>query len=251
VNDLPAVAILAGGLATRLRPFSEKLPKALIDVGGRPFVFHLLELLRGKGITQAVLCVGHLGQQIADAVGDGSKLGLRVKYSFDGSQLLGTGGALRRAASLVGDPFFVLNGDTFLDCDYRAAYAAFEASGKPGLMAIHRNRGQGEASNVWYVEGRIRSYDKVNRTASMEHVDCGLGILRGDAIRLIPVDRAYDLADLYQSLLRSGDLAAYEVSEPYHEIGSPEGILETERYFQRRLLPTLKPGKVHDLARDS
>jgi NDP-sugar pyrophosphorylase family protein len=239
-----------GGLATRLRPFSEKVPKALTEVVGRPFLFHLFALLRDKGITHSVLCLGHLGQQIVEIVAAEPELGLQVRYSFDGPKLLGTGGALRKAGPLLGEVFFVLNGDTFLDCDYRGVYTSFLTSGKAGLMTVYRNRGNGEPSNVSCSGGQILAYDKVHRTADMEHVDCGLGLLRREALSRIPAEKAFDLAELYQALLRADDLASFEVSKPYHEIGSPQGIAETEAYFQRPAEFRYKQGKVPDLSRN-
>ena len=112
---MPPVAILSGGLATRLRPVTEQMPKALLEVAGEPFVAHQLRLLKREGITRVVLCVGHLGDKIRDAIGDGRRFGLEVSYSFDGDTLLGTGGALRQALPLLGKCFFVLYGDSYLD----------------------------------------------------------------------------------------------------------------------------------------
>src|SRR5512133_904030 len=99
------VAILAGGLATRLRPITETIPKSLIEVCGEPFIAHQLRLLRSRGIEEVVLCIGYLGEQIEKVIGTGSAFGLRVRYSFDGKELLGTGGAIRRALDLLGEDF--------------------------------------------------------------------------------------------------------------------------------------------------
>ena len=148
------VAILAGGLAMRLRPSGYTGPKALIQVAGRPFLFHLLDLLRMQEVRRLVICVGHLGDQIVSAIGRGREFGVSVDYSFDGELLLGTGGALKKAAPLLGEDFMVLNGDTYLNCDYSAAYAAFVASGKNGLMCVYRNENRGEPSNVVFSNGR-------------------------------------------------------------------------------------------------
>src|ERR1035438_3813128 len=135
------IAILAGGLATRLRPITETLPKALIEVAGEPFLAHQLRLLRRHGFERVVLCVGYLGEKIGAFAGDGRAFGLHVEYAFDGPQLLGTAGALRRALPLLGDAFAVIYGDSYLPCDYRAALAAFSESGKLGLMSVYRNEG--------------------------------------------------------------------------------------------------------------
>ena len=124
------VAVLAGGLATRLRPITERIPKSLVEVAGRPFAAHQVELLRSHGLADIVFLVGHLGEQVRDELGDGSRWGVRIRYVFDGPAPMGTGGALRHALGSLGDPFFVLYGDSYLECDYGAVQKAFEASGK-------------------------------------------------------------------------------------------------------------------------
>src|SRR4029077_2351029 len=99
------VAIIAGGFATRLHPITETIPKSLVEVASQPFVLHQLALLRGRRV---VMCLGHLGEQVEAVVGDGARHGVEAAYSYDGGQLLGTGGALRRASPLLGDAFLVL-----------------------------------------------------------------------------------------------------------------------------------------------
>ncbi len=111
--DFP-VALLAGGMATRLRPITEKIPKLLVEVAGEPFFSPQLRLLRAAGLTRIVLCVGYLGQQIVDLYGDGAKWGVQIDYAFDGPKLLGTGGALIAALPKLGDAFYVLYGDSYL-----------------------------------------------------------------------------------------------------------------------------------------
>lgn len=221
------VAILAGGLATRLRPATEKIPKALLDVAGRPFAAHQLDLLARAGVPRVVFCVGYLGTMVQEALGDGSRWGLEVRYAFDGPALLGTGGALRRALPELGDRFLVLYGDSYLDCDYGAVERAFLSSGKPALMTVLANDGRWDASNVEYAGGRIARYDKAARTPAMRHVDYGLGAVAAPVLAARPADRPFDLAEVYRDLAATGDLAGYEVSRRFYEIGSPQGLAET------------------------
>ena len=227
------IAILAGGLATRVRPITETIPKALIDIAGEPFLAHQLRLLSGAGIAHAVLCVGYLGEQVRAYAGDGGAFGLRVDYSFDGPQLLGTAGAIKRALPLLGDAFFVIYGDSYLPCDYSAVAQAFVESGKQGLMTVFRNHGQWDSSNVEFSEGRLLAYDKINRTPRMHHIDYGLGVFRREAFDTVPDDRPHDLAAVYQSLLQQGQLAAWESPQRFYEIGSPEGIRELTEVLSR------------------
>ena len=225
------VAILAGGLATRLRPLTERVPKSLVDVNGEPFVAHQLRLLRARGVGRIVICAGHLGEMIEAFVGDGARFGLQVEFSFDGPRPLGTAGAVRKALPLLGEAFFVLYGDSYLPCDYLAVQRAFEGCGKLALMTVLRNDDRWERSNVELADGRILAYDKRSRTPRMRHVDYGLGAFRRAAFDVVPTGTAYDLAALYQHLLSRDELAALEVGERFYEIGSFEGLEETRRYL--------------------
>jgi MurNAc alpha-1-phosphate uridylyltransferase len=225
------VAILSGGMATRLHPLTETVPKALVDVNGEPFIAHQLRLLHANGIERVIICAGYLGELIQDCIGNGERFGVQVEFSFDGPTLLGTAGAIRKALPLLGASFFVLYGDTYLPCDYRAVQTAFERSGRLALMTVFRNDDHWDCSNVEFVSGRILAYDKRHRTPSMHHIDYGLGVFSRSALEIVPGDQPYDLATLYQDLLRHGKLAAYEVDRRFYEIGSLEGLEETRRYL--------------------
>ncbi len=232
VQDFP-VAILAGGLATRLHPITEKIPKALVEVAGRPFLQHQIELLRASGITRLVICAGHLGGMIRDHFGDGSAHGVRLEYSFDGDRLLGTGGALRKALPLLGDSFFVLYGDSYLPVDYRAVGQALLDSRKQGLMTVFRNEGRWDASNVRFENGRILSYDKKSRDPGLKHIDYGLSAFSAAAIARLPADVAVDLTEVFADLIARDELAGYEVRQRFYEIGSHDGLAELNVLLSR------------------
>lgn len=217
------VAILAGGLGTRLGALTKATPKAMLPICGEPFIAHQLRLLRDRGIERVVLCVGYLGEQIRDFAGDGGAFGLAIDYSWDGSTPLGTAGALKRALPKLGDSFFVVYGDSYLPCDYRTVQDSFLESGKQGLMTVFRNDGQWDASNVDFDEGRIFAYDKRLRTPRMRYIDYGLGCFRGSMFSALP-DSPCDLATIYQGLLAQDELAALEVRQRFYEAGSVEGI---------------------------
>ena len=225
------VAILAGGLATRLRPRTGKLPKALLPVNGEPFIARQLRLLSASGIERVVLCVGYLGEMIREFVGDGSRFGLAAAFSFDGPMLLGTAGAVKKASRELGSEFFVLYGDSYLPCDYGAVMAAFQASGREALMTVFRNAGKWDASNVEYSRGRLLAYDKKIVTTRMQHLDYGLGVFRSSAFASVACDQPHDLADLYRELLHRGRLVGFEVHERFYEIGSVAGLRELSRYL--------------------
>ena len=226
-----AVAILAGGRATRLGSIAQEVPKALVDVGGRPFAEHQVELLASHGLTEIVFLVGHLGEMIQDALTDGSRWGVHLTYVFDGPRLLGTGGGVRHALPYLGDPFFVLYGDSYLECDYAAVERAFARSGKRGLMTVFRNENRFDRSNVRYDSGHIVAYDKRRPTPDMQHIDYGLGMFRASAFADRSTGEAFDLADLYRDLLAKGELAGFEAPDRFYEIGSPEGLAETRAHL--------------------
>lgn len=229
------VAILAGGLATRLRPMTEHVPKALLEVAGRPFAEHQLELLARRGVREVVFCIGHHGEQIEHMLGDGSRFGLRVRYAHDGPTLLGTGGALRRAQPVIGaERFFVLYGDSYLECDYSVVAQAFRASRRLGLMTVYRNDGRLDTSNVQFEHGSIVRYDKRARSGAMRHIDYGLSVLRRRALDPYPTDQAFDLAQVFRDLIDAGELAGFEVHERFYEIGSAEGLRDTEALLKER-----------------
>ena len=228
------VAILAGGLATRLRPATDKIPKALLSVAGEPFLVHQLRLLHSEGFRKVVLCVGHLGEIIEAKIGDGKRLGLQIDYSSDGPTLLGTGGALKRAISKLGDRFLVIYGDSYMPVNYVAIVEAFVQSGKPALMTVFGNEGRWDASNVWFETGEIHRYDKKARTPQMQHIDYGISVLTAAIFAGFPDNAPFDVADLYSRLVSEKQLAAYEVKQRFYEIGSKQGLAELDGLLRNK-----------------
>lgn len=228
----PPLALLAGGLATRLRPRTESVPKSLLDVAGEPFIAHQLRLFRRKGVERVVICTGFLGERIEEFVNDGSRFGLSVEYSRDGETLLGTGGALKKALPLLGGAFLVVYGDSWLDTDYRAVVNAFHACGKDALMTVFRNEDAWDASNVEFESDRIKRYDKSNKTSAMRHIDWGLGVFAPHAFAKWANRERFDLAYVYSGLAERDDLAGFEVTERFYEIGSEAGLAETDAHLR-------------------
>lgn len=229
---MPPIAVLAGGLATRMRPLTDRLPKALLEVAGEPFLAHQLRLFARQGIASVKLLVGYRWEQILAFVGDGSRFGLRVDYIVDGPQLFGTGGAVRRALDRLGPQFLVIYGDAWLDTSYGAVVEAFQAGGLPALMCVYRNENRWDTSNVVFEKGVIRLYSKGRRLPEMRHIDWGLGVLDAAVLASRPVDETWDLAELYEELSLNGRLAGYEVAQRFYEIGSVAGLAETDRLLR-------------------
>ena len=229
------VAILAGGLATRLRPITKTIPKALVPVAGRPFVLWQLEYLRGQGVSRVVLCTGYRSTQIEQIVGDGSQFGVAVEYSDDGTTLLGTCGALGKALPLLGPEFFVLYGDSFLPVSFSTVEQAYYDSDLPGLMTVYRNEGEWDTSNVVFNNGQVLEYNKTKPRHDMAYIDYGLGVLSKSVVEHYCQEKVFDLANVYAALANAGQLAGFEVFERFYEIGSPEGLAETEKYLMQKV----------------
>jgi N-acetyl-alpha-D-muramate 1-phosphate uridylyltransferase len=229
-GPLPSICILAGGLGTRLGSHTQNVPKPLIEVAGRPFLLHQLELLAHHGLRHVVLCVGHLGEQIEDTIGH-ARFGMTIGYSYDAPGLDGTLGAVRRALPMLGPRFLVLYGDTYLRMDYAGAARRWEQSGLPALMTVLENEGRYEASNAELVGGRVVRYDKYRPSPDMRWIDYGLGGLTQAALSMV-ADTERDLAVLYHVLAEAGSLCGFEATERFYDIGTPEALAETDRFLR-------------------
>jgi len=225
------VAILAGGLATRLRPITQTIPKALVEVAGKPFILRQLEYLREQGVQRVVLCIGYLGEIIQDIVGTGEQFGLQVSYSPDGSTLLGTGGALKKALPLLGEHFFILYGDSYLPVDFSVVQQAYIRSRQQALMTVLENGDRWDKSNVLFEGGLLVEYNKRTPRQGMAYIDYGLGVVATEVFDQYPTDAPFDLADVYQTLSKQGQLAGFEVHDRFYEIGSHSGLKEAEDFF--------------------
>jgi NDP-sugar pyrophosphorylase family protein len=226
------VAILAGGLATRLRPISESIPKSMIEISNKPFVDWQLSLLSRQGIKKVVFCLSYKSQLIQNYVGDGSKFSLSVEYSFDGAQQLGTGGAIKNALNLLGDNFMVLYGDSYLELDYVQAQKSFEVCGKPAMMTIYNNKNLFEKSNVKLKSSGTISYSKDKVDMDNNYVDYGLTFFESKVFRTNKYNTKFDLSDLCRDLSVVNQLAGFEVFNRFFEVGTFEGINDLKNYLK-------------------
>ena len=229
------VVILAGGLATRLYPITQIIPKSLIEVAGKPFICHQLEYLNYQGIGSVVLCIGHLGEAIKEVVGDGSDWNLHVSYSSDGPVLLGTGGALKKALPLLGEQFFILYGDSYLPIDFTKVQKAFLESGQLGLITVQNNQNLWDTSNVHFEQGQLIEYNKSVISPNMHYIDYGLGVLKAQALDRYSLGCYLDLSKVYNQLSLERQLSGYEVYKRFYEIGSHQGIVDTEFYILQQI----------------
>jgi NDP-sugar pyrophosphorylase family protein len=236
---MPPLALLAGGLATRLGKLTKRVPKSLVEIAGEPFVAHQLRLLVSQGVTDVVICCGHLGAMIEDFVGDGVRFGCSVQYSHDGPELLGTGGAIVKALPLLRERFWVMYGDSYLTTEFAPLLRAFGESGRKALMTVFRNEDRWDRSNVEFADGEIMRYRKRAQSGeigpdTMRHIDYGLGLYSAEAFRGWSVLGGFDLSLLQSNLIARGEMAGFEVRERFYEIGSPTGLGETDAFLYER-----------------
>jgi len=225
------VVILAGGLATRLRPLSLTMPKSLIEIDGKPFIYHQLEYLEKQGVTSVIMCIGHMGDKVKKAVGSGTRWNIKVTYSSDHPYPLGTGGAVRFALPKLEDDFFILYGDSYLPINFSEVERKYKESKKKGLMTLLRNNNRWDKSNVKFEHGNIVAYSKSTTSDEMKYIDYGLNILNCSVLESYPGDKPFDLSLVYSNLAESGTLMGYEVFHRFYEVGSFDGIKDTQNYL--------------------
>jgi MurNAc alpha-1-phosphate uridylyltransferase len=224
-----------------MHPRTLTLPKAMLEVAGRPFVEWQLELLVASGVRDVVMCVAHLGEQIRDHVGDGARFGARVAWSEEGPQLLGTAGAIRAALPLLAETFVVTYGDSYLPFDY--AEPLRELDRHPdcdGVMAIFKNEGKWDTSNVVSDGARVLRYEKgggEREPGAFDHIDYGATALRRGVIAALPAGVSWGLDAVQGDLAARGRLRACVARERFFEIGSPGGLDELERHLKHRASP--------------
>ena len=228
------IAILAGGLGTRLRPITNKLPKPMVPVNGKPFLEHELRMLKSKGFDDFVLCVGYLGSVIEKYFASGEKLGVKISYSYDGENLKGPAGALKNAEPLLNELFFVTYGDAFLELDYGKILEKFSSANKLGLMVVFENHNRFGKSDLVVKNGSVTKYSKTMQTPEMVWINYGVSLLRRKALALIPKKGEVGEEEFYGKLIQAKELLAYETKERFYEIGTPESLGEFERYLTSR-----------------
>ena len=224
------VVILVGGLATRLRPLTNKMPKSLIQIRGKNFLEYQLDFLKKGGVKNVILCVGYLGDEIKSFFGNGKRFGINIKYSYESQYLLGTAGALRNAKDLLEDEFFVMYGDSYLFLDFIAIKSYFKRFNNLGLMVVYKNYDRYDTSNVAIEDNLVKRYGKRQRAKDVVYIDYGASILKKKAMELVPKNQAYSLEELFTELIKQEELLAYKVNKRFYQIGSHEGLAEFKRY---------------------
>jgi N-acetyl-alpha-D-muramate 1-phosphate uridylyltransferase len=226
------IAILAGGLGTRLYPVTKNIPKPMVRVHGRPFLYHQIELLKKNNINDILLCLGYKASQIRDYFGNGKKFGVNITYSFENRKLLGTAGALKRAQVLLEKDFLVMYGDSYLPINFQNVFRFHRKIRKAALMTVFRNKNRLDKSNLVVKGKTVVRYEK-NSTEKMEYIDYGLSVLNRKVIEVLPKNKVIQLEEVFKELAAKGQLAAYKVKKPFYEIGSKEGLKRFKKFLNK------------------
>jgi len=228
------IVILAGGLATRLRPITEKTPKSLIKINGVHFVLLQLDLLEKKGFKEIHFCLGFLGEQVEKAVKNSDYFErLNISFSYDGEKLLGTGGTIRKIINQLPDYFFITYGDSYLDINFHDIQEIFESKKQrfASLMTVYKNKDLFDTSNVIFENGSLELYSKINKDSRMAFIDYGVGILSNKCMDIYEKNSIFDLGELYENLSLKKELYGFEVFQRFYEIGSLQGIKDLSKYL--------------------
>jgi NDP-sugar pyrophosphorylase family protein len=228
------VVILCGGQSTRLQPLTKDKPKSMVDVLGKPFIDHQLSLLKENNVKEVVLCIGKFGEQIRNYVGNGQKWDMSVKYSDDGGKLLGTGGALRKANPLLPDTFILMNGDSYLDIDYKRVLRTFYREENPILMTVYKATDKELCRNVCVRYKRIVAYDKTGKYRGLNYIDYGFTPMQKWLLRDFPPGEVFDFSKIYLQMIEAKSISCYRSLKKFYEIGSYEGLEETSEYIKYR-----------------
>jgi len=227
------IAILAGGLATRLGELTKNEPKSLLKIQGKPFIEYQIKQIKKQGITNIVVCTGHLGEQIERYLGNGTRYGLNIRYSHEDSPL-GTAGALKQAESVLDNNFITIYGDSYLFLDFGMIFSHFLARDKLALMTVYKNYDHHDKSNTSISGGLVTGYSKNGQAGDMVYIDYGAHMFRKQVLELIPGNRYYPLEDLFPVLISQEQLLAFEARERFYEIGSTQGIKDFSDYIRSK-----------------
>lgn len=227
------LALLCGGLGTRMSPLTDQKPKSLIEVCGKPFIEHQLNLLRSSGFNKIIICAGHFGSQIAEFVGNGSKWGMNIQYSFDGDGQVGTGAAVLNALELLGNSFFIMYGDSYLPIDYSSMQNLFDENNYSAVMAVFKNQNRHDTSNAMFIgDSALVRYSKNSPNSEMEYIDYGVSILDGRAFDPYKSIKEFDLSKVFEDISEKRQLLGFEVYSKFYEIGSFQGLSDLNKYFE-------------------
>jgi len=224
------IAIICGGLATRLGELSKTIPKSMILVAGKPFLEYQIENIKRHGIKDIVLCVGHLSEKIQSYFKDGSEFGVNIKYSYDGDKLLGPIGAIKNAEKMLKDEFFIMYGDSYISVDFQKVFSYYKENKKLALMVVFQNKDKYDKSNLKVNNNLVISHGEKDA----DYIDYGTSILNKKTLDFLEEDKFYSTGDFFKILIRKQELLAYEAKRRFYHIGNPEALEEIREHIKEK-----------------
>lgn len=223
MSQLPTAMILAAGRGERMRPLTDRVPKPLLEVAGKPIIQYHIEGLRAAGFRSIVINHAHLGQQIVDRLGDGKDFGVRIHYSPEPPGALETGGGIRHALPLLGEgSFLVVNGDVWCDYPFQQLYR--EPEGLAHLVLVdnplHHPAGD------FVLQG-----DRVTDEGEKRLTFSGIGLYRAALFSDMP-DAPFPLAPLLRQAMVAGKVSGEYYSGWWLDIGTPQRLAELDQQLR-------------------
>jgi len=228
------IAIICGGLATRLKKVSKTVPKSMIEINGKPFLQYQIEMLKKQKIKDIVLCVGHLSEKIESYFGNGSKFGVNIKYSYDKDKLLGPIGAVKNAESLLEDEFFIMYGDSYIFVDFKKVYEFYKKQQKLACMVVYKNENKYDKSNLAVEKNMVVAHKDDSKGHDIDYIDYGTSILNKKSLDFIPKNEFFSTEKFFKILILKNELLAYVVKKRFYHIGTPEALEEYRNYIKNQ-----------------
>lgn len=225
------MVILCGGLATRLGSLSKHTPKSMIDINGKPFLWHQINNLKKYDIRDIILCVGYLSEEIEKYFGEGSEFSVNIKYSYDGDKLLGPIGALKNAEQLLDEEFFIMYGDSYLSVDFNKVYNFYKQKKKPACMVVYKNMDKYDKSNLIVKNDMVVGYGEKDRSKEMIYIDYGTSIISKKTLNYVPEKKLFSTGDFFSKLIENKDLVAYQADKRFYHIGNPKALEEFRSFI--------------------
>ena len=228
------IVILAGGLAKRIRPLTDKIPKAMININSKPFIYWLLRYYINQGINTYHILLGYKGEMIEKYLLSIKNLNVSIDYHYDGKELKGTGGALLKSCSSLPDKFLLLYGDTLLTINISEFIKFSLDHDLNNVMTIFENKDKWDNSNVTLLGKNMIDYSK-NSENNRDYIDYGISIIDKQMFTDFCRQDIFDMSSYFAYLSEEKALYGYKVSKRFYEIGSFQGLKDTEKYVKDNL----------------
>ena len=229
---IPPIIILAGGLAKRLRPLTKKIPKSMVYVNSKPFIYYQLKLLEKFRFEKIIISTGYKGKIIENYIKKNKKINKKNKIFFinDGKIQRGTGGAIKNCLKLIKKDFFIIYGDSYFNLNFKLVYKSFVNSKKNCLMTVLKNNNKYDKSNMLIKKNKIIKYDKNSTTA--KHIDYGVSCFKKHVFSKTKKN-SFDLSEINKSLIKTDEIKIYYVKKRFYEIGTLNGLNQFKNYIKK------------------